>query len=179
MDSFMEMGTTFRHNEIIAELIMEIAELIKNRREIRMLHENCSLVYLGKRTEIDTLFLVDITQIKDIEHFKENVMSDLRRVEPDFMLFNKNAYVENKQRTRIAGYPDLIVEVWSERNDDAEQEFKKFLYSTSPKTEHWYIKQDSNDVECFLGQNVLPTQTLKSILRTQNGLEFDLRYMSV
>jgi Uma2 family endonuclease len=110
-------------------------------------------------------------------------MSELRRVEPDFMLFDKNAYIENNisggVRTRIAGFPDLVIEIWSEANLIEERKFKKILYSTSPVTEHWYIEQDSNKVECFLGGNDLPPQSLKNILRTQDGVEFDLRYMAI
>jgi Uma2 family endonuclease len=180
MDSFMEMGTSLRHNEIITELLVAIAGLIKQRRDIRIWHENCSLVYLGKRTELDNLSLIDAAQIKDVKHFTENVMSELRRVEPDLMLFDKNAFVENnKMRTRVAGFPDLVVEIWSEANLAEERNFKKFLYSTSPVTEHWYIEQESNKVECFLGRDTLPPQSLENILRTKNGVEFDLRYMAI
>jgi len=183
MESFMEMGTLGRHNEIITEVLLAIANLIKQRREIRIWHENYPLVYWGKRTELDTLSLIDISQIEDAEHFKEEVMITLRRVEPDFMLFDKNAYIENSvkdaKRSRVAGFPDLIIEVWSEENTKADREFKRFLYSTSPVTEHWYIEQDSNDVECYIGEEVLPRQSLKNILRTQNGVEFDLRYMAI
>lgn len=143
MDSFMEMGTSFRHNEIITELLIAIANLIKQRREIRIWHENCSLVYSGKRAELDTLSLIDAKQIKDVKRFRENAMGELRRVEPDFMLFDKNAYIENningKMRTRVAGFPDLVIEIWSEANSIEERSFKRFLYSTSPVTEHWYI----------------------------------------
>jgi len=94
VESFMEMGTLGRHNEIITEIVGKLFSLIEQRREIRMWHENYPLVYWGKRTEMDTLSLVDISQIEDIESFKENVMTVLRRVEPDFMLFDKNAYIE-------------------------------------------------------------------------------------
>jgi len=183
MDSFMEMGTLGRHNEIITEIVGKLFGLIEKRREIRMWHENYPLVYWGKKTELDNLSLVDITQIDDMESFKENVMNILRRVEPDFMLFDKNAYVENstadKKRSRVAGFPDLVIEVWSEENTKADKEFKKFLYSTSPVTEHWYIEQDTNDVKCYLGQEMLPMQSLTDVLRTQNGIEVDLRYMAL
>jgi Uma2 family endonuclease len=183
MDSFMEMGTLGRHNEIITEIVGKLFGLIERRREIRIWHENYPLVYWGKRTELDALSLVDINQIEDIESFKENVMTVLRRVEPDFMLFDKNAYIENSaahnKRSRVAGFPDFIIEVWSEENTKADREFKKFLYSTSPITEHWYIEQESNEVECYLGEQVLPKQYLADILRTQNGIEIDLRYLTI
>jgi Uma2 family endonuclease len=183
MDSLMEMGTLGRHNEIITEIVGKLFGLVERRREIRIWHENYPLVYWGKRTELDTLFLVDINQIEDIKSFKENVMTVLRRVEPDFMMFDKNAYIENsdadKKRSRVAGFPDLIIEVWSEENTKADREFKKFLYATSPVTEHWYMELESNEVECYLGERVLPKQYLSDILRTQNGIEVDLRYMAI
>ena len=183
MDSFMEMGTSGRHNEILNEVGGRLFGLIERNRKIRIWRETYPLVYWGKRAEMDTLSLVDISQIEDIEYFKEETMTILRRVEPDFMLFDKNAYIENdtknKNRTKVAGFPDLVIEVWSEENKPADREFKKFLYSTSPVTEHWYIEQDSNDVECLIGQNILPPQTLKKLLRTQSGIEIDLRYMAI
>jgi len=181
MDSFMEMGTLARHNELITEIVGKLFNLIERKREIRIWHENYPLVYWGKRTEPETLALIDIRQIDDMKSFKENVMMVLRRVEPDFMLFDRNAYIENsnlnKKRSRVAGFPDLIIEVWSEENTKADREFKKFIYSTSPVTEHWYIEQDSNDVECYFGERMLPKQNLKAVLRTQNNIEIDLRYM--
>ena len=183
MDSFMEMGTLGRHNEIITEIVGKLFSLIERRREIRIWHENYPLVYHGKRTELDTLSLIDISQIEDIGIFKENVMTVLRRVEPDFMLFDKNVYIENsvknEKRSRVAGFPDLIIEVWSEENTKADREFKKFLYSTSPVTEHWYIEQDSNTVECYTGKEQLPDQYLTNVLVTQSGIEFDLRYLAI
>jgi len=44
---------------------------------------------------------------------------------------------------------------------------------------HWYIEQDSNKVECYIGSEQLPDQCLTKKLRTQKGLEFDLRYLVV
>ena len=183
MDYLMEMGTLGRHNEIITEIVGKLFGLVEQRRDIRIWHENYPLVYWGKRTEPDTLALIDISQIEDMQAFRENVMNILRRVEPDFMLFDRNAYVENsaadKNRSRVAGFPDLIIEIWSEENTKADREFKKFLYATSPVTEHWYIEQESNEVECYLGERTLPKQYLTDILRTQNGIEIDLRYMAL
>jgi len=179
----MEMGTLGRHNEIITEIVGKIFSLIERKRKIRIWHENYPLVYHGKKTELDALSLVDITKIEDMASFKENVMTVLRRVEPDFMLFDKNAYIENsaknEKRSRVAGFPDLIIEVWSEENTKADREFKKFLYSTSPVTEHWYIEQDSNEVECYMGGEALPKQYLTDVLRTQGGIDIDLRYLAI
>lgn len=74
-----------------------------------------------------------------------------------------------------AGQPDLIVEVWSDYDLKNDRAFLQNLYATSDVTEHWYIEEDSNDIECYKGRIKLPSQTLKNILKTQSGLEFDLR----
>jgi Uma2 family endonuclease len=103
----------------------------------------------------------------------------LRCVQPDFFLFHKNPYIINKRDIRTAGQPDLIVEVWGEEDTKNNRDFKKYLYSASDITEHWYIEQDSNTIKCYLGRNELPDQSLMNILKTQNGLEFDLRYLAI
>ena len=178
MDIFMPMSTKLRHNEIITALIIKIANLIE-RQAVRVFHEEGSLVYHGKRQEAQFISLVHIEKLEDIDFFKNNVMNELYFVQPDFVLFKQNDYIENTNRTRLAGCPDLVIEIWSDGNTNDEKAFKKFLYSTSDKTEHWYIEQDSNEVQCFLGQNSLPAQSLLNVLRTTNGIEFDLRRMAI
>ena len=100
-------------------------------------------------------------------------------IQPDFMFFKNNLFLENGKKLRIAGQPDLIVEIWSEENTQREKDFKMSLYKTSPITEHWYIDQDSNKVKCHMGGGQLPDQCLTNILKTQKGLEFDLRYLAI
>ena len=80
-------------------------------------------------------FLTELYE-KDINYFYT--------VQPDLMLFKENDWVVNDFETRYAGCPDLILEVWSEANDELYRNFKKNLYKTSNTTEHWYITQDSN-----------------------------------
>ena len=178
MDAYMPMSTTKRHNNIITSLIGELYTLIKQQK-IHILHEECSLVHWGRRMELQSLNLVDIDKLEDIEYFKENTINDLYCVQPDFMLFQHNKYIENKNTTRTAGVPDLVIEIWSDGNSNEEQKFKKFLYSTSDKIEHWYVEQDSNEVICFCGEKVLPAQSLSSVLKTKNGIEVDLRHIAV
>jgi Uma2 family endonuclease len=163
---------------MITTLIGKLFNLIE-QQEIHVLQSDCALVYWGKRAESHNLMLVDIENPKHKSIFKESVINELSYVQPDFMLFQKNKYTENKWNTRTAGCPDLIIEIWSDGNTDEEKAFKKFLYSTSDKTEHWYIEQDSNEVTCFLGKNPLPAQSLSNILKTGNGIEFDLRRIAV
>jgi Uma2 family endonuclease len=95
------------------------------------------------------------------------------------MIFKDNPYLTNKKQTRTAGQPDLMIEVWSESNTEEDIVFLKHLYSTSPITEHWYIEQDSNKVERYIGKEQLPNQYLTNVLVTQKGLEFDLRYLAI
>ena len=178
MDAYMPMSTSKRHNEIITTLIGRLFNFIEEEK-IHAWHEESALVFWGRKIELFSLSLADIEKIADIEFFKDNVMNELYCVQPDFMLFQHNKYIENKKRTRTAGCPDLIIEIWSDGNSEDDKSFKKFLYSTSDKTEHWYIEQDSNDVNCFLGKETLPKQSLLNILRTKNGIEIDLRRMAV
>ena len=178
MDNYMPMSTTKRHNNIVTSLILKLGALIE-KKEINVLHDQCSLVYWGTKTVIESLSLVNISKIEDLQKFKETVIEDLYCAQPDFMLFKDNPYIENKRQTRTAGQPDLIVEIWSEGNTKNDKDFLKYLYSTSDITEHWYIEQDSNRVECYLGKKKLHDQYLTNVLITQKGLEFDLGYLAI
>jgi len=95
------------------------------------------------------------------------------------MHFSTNKFIINDNETRIAGFPNLIVEVWAKSNSDVDKEFLKYLYSTSDETEHWYIEQDSNIVECWYGDKRIEDKNLKDILKTKDGIEFDLRYLKL
>jgi Uma2 family endonuclease len=114
-----------------------------------------------------------------MQAFKDGIIEDLYFVQPDLMVFDLLPYAENKRQTKTAGQPDLVIEVWSDGNTKIDRDFKKHLYSTSAQTEQWYIEQDSNNVECYLGKERLPPQSLKKILRSANGIEFDLRYLAL
>ena len=94
-------------------------------------------------------------------------------------MFKNNPYLENRRETRTAGFPDLIIEVWSDGNSAFERARKHSLYSSSPVTEHWYIDQDKNTIECFFGATKLPEQNLKNLLITQGNIMFDLRYLAL
>ena len=136
------------------------------------------MVYYGDRELPAGFKLVDVATVSDTERFLDNI-TELQHVKPDFMIFKNNPCLTNEKQTRTAGQPDLIVEVWSESNTDADIDFLKKLYASSPVTEHWYIEQDSNIVECYLGKEKLADQYLTDILVTQRGLEFDLRYLAL
>jgi Uma2 family endonuclease len=136
-------------------------------------------VYYGDRSVSAGFKLVDVTAISsNVERFLDNI-TELQHVKPDFMIFKDNPYLTNKKQTRTAGQPDLIIEVWSESNTDEDIVFLKHLYSTSPITEHWYIEQDSNTIECYFGKEQLPNQYLTNVLVTRKSIEFDLRYLAI
>lgn len=178
MDIIMPMSTTVRHNRIIQTLTGRLLDKIENN-ELHALSEECSLVHWGKISEPSSISLVDIKEIEDMQKFKEATIEDLYYVQPDLLVFKSNPYIENKRQTKTAGQPDLIVEVWSDGNSKSDRDFKKYLYSTSNITEHWYIEQDSNEVICYLGKSKLENQCLSNILVTRGGLKFDLRYLAI
>jgi len=172
------MSTKIRHNRLTGAILISVADLLK-KKEALALHEECSLVHWGYWNKPEPILLVDINNIENMDIFMEKIIDDLDYVQPDFFIFHKNLYITNKRETRIAGRPDLIVEVWSESNRRDERNFKFDLYSSSSDTEHWYIEQDSNDVQCYMGKEQLPEQYLTNVLGTQSGLEFDLRYLAI
>ena len=178
MDIYMPMSTTARHNKITTTLSGTILDLLR-KKEVHALSEECSLVYWGKKTEPANMSLINISEIEDLAKFKESIIEDLYYVQPDFMLFKNNPYIENKRQTRTAGRPDLIVEIWSDGNSKNDRAFLQNLYATSTITEHWYIEQDSNEVVCYLGRDRIENQSLTDILLTRAGLKFDLRYLAV
>ena len=135
--------------------------------------DNVALVYSGGKS---APFL---TKLLDASKFDFYPDKRFNSIEPDFMLFRNNKFLLNKNETRVLGQPDLIVEIWSDSNDENERSFKHNLYSSSEITEHWYITQDSNEVICYLGETLLSSQYLNKLLITQSGLEFDLRRLAL
>ena len=178
MNNIMPMSTTTRHNRLINTFIGEIYSLFK-RKEAYVLQSDCALTYYGQRKEAQSVKLIELLKVSDTEMFLNSDIEYLEYIQPDFFMFKNNPYIENKSGLRIAGQPDLIIEIWSKSNTNDDRDFKLFLYSTSPVTEHWYIDQDSNSIECWIGSQQLPNQSLKNILKTQKGLEFDLCYLAI
>jgi len=131
------------------------------------------LVHYGNRFEM-LGELVDISQIIDCENFAAHEIHNFNSVEPDILLFHKNPYIQNDVGTYFAGFPDLLVEVWSNSNGAEERKSKLNLYSSAPTTEHWYIEEDSDKVERWLGKTQLEPLSAKNKLVTQNGLELDI-----
>ncbi|MCL2099777.1 MAG: Uma2 family endonuclease [Oscillospiraceae bacterium] len=175
---FQEMSTTIRHNELVTAIVSEIRHLVK-KREAYALSEEIPLVYFGTKKEPHFMRLVDIDEIENIDEFTNDIIDELEYVQPDFVLFKKNRHLRNNKGTRTAGFPDLIVEVWSGDNTTYDRKVKFDLYSSSPVTEHWYIEQKINNVVCYYGEKRINNQCLTDILVTRGGLEFDLRDLAV
>ena len=179
MDAYMQMSTTRKHNKIINELVRKISG-VDSFDDVDILTSECALAHWGsKRKSNEICRLVDIDALENIGHFTKTTINHLEYVQPDFVLFKNNPFVANEFETVTAGCPDLVIEIWSEGNSDAEKNFKFNLYSTGGKTEHWYIEQGSNEVACFFGEKKLPAQSLENILATSGKIEFDLRKMAM
>ena len=179
MNEYFQTYSTERHLKLIGTLFGRLLNLIE-KNEVTVLHSDGALVHWGDRFKgLSHVELVDIEKIADTAEFIENVLNDLNYVEPDFMMFKNNKYICNKKRNRFAGYPDLIIEIWSEGNYETERNSKLELYSVSNMIEHWYIEQDSDEVACYLGKDKIENQSLSNVLVTRDGIEFDLRYLAI
>ena len=178
MNNIMPMSTTTRHNRITMGISGEIIDLLK-KKEVFALQEQCALAHWGYKDKNELTYLVDIDEVEDIKDFKDFTIYELDYVQPDFVLFKNNPYITDDKDLRTAGQPDLIVEVWSKSNTKRDRAFLQNLYATSNITEFWQIDQNSNKVKCSIGTMELPEQSLKNILKTQEGIEFDLRYLAI
>lgn len=171
MDIYMPMAATERHGLLAGTLFGNILDLLR-KKEVKAFNNEGALVYTGTKKDI-------YRYLVDINNFNAKLINELEYVQPDFLVFRNNGYIQNERKTRIAGYPDLVVEIWSENNTDNDRAFKRTLYATGINTEHWYIEQDSNAVECYIGEERMPGKSLKDIMVTKNGIEFDLRYLAL
>ena len=172
MDNLLRMGTYPRHNHLASSFFSDIFHLFK-KKLVYALQENCYLAFLGKKYSGDER-LLDASDISDLD-----LLEELDVIQPDFLVFKDNLYVQSRSTFKTAGIPDLVVEIWSKSNDKLEKEMKFRIYSSSEKCEHWYLTQDSNDVECYIGKNRLSNQSISEKLRTRSGLEFDLTHLAL
>ena len=179
IDLSLQLMTTVRHNRLIMNLFPNILDLFK-RGEIYPFQEQCGLVLFGTKFAGDET-LVDVSLLPECDRARllKSGIDELQYVQPDFLYFKQNKFLQNYSATRIAGVPDLVIEVWSNSNYEYEREMKFRLYSSSPKCEHWYLSQDSNDVQCYVGRQELPRQSLCNTLVTLDALTFDLRHLAL
>ena len=177
MEQFLS-PTTERHNWLASRFMYSVFPLLE-KKEVYAVQEQIGLVHFGKKREKYNLFLIDVElEVTDEDKFIHKILNDLECVYPDFMLFTNNKYIKNTTNTKIAGIPNLIVEIWSDGNSDFDRDLKFELYS-GKNTEHWYINQDSNNVDCWFGNQKLKRQLLTNILVTKQGFTFDLRFLAL
>ncbi|MCL2157871.1 MAG: hypothetical protein FWH48_00515, partial [Oscillospiraceae bacterium] len=72
MDIFMPMATTDRHNKFVATLMNRIFNRVESG-EVHALQEQCPLVYWGSKDLPKGFELVDVSDIKNTEHFLDNI----------------------------------------------------------------------------------------------------------
>lgn len=175
----VKMKTTGRHNQLVRAIN---AELYKWERsgEIFSFSEEVALGYKGEKAESVTNQLIKVADLSEIQikAIRRATALAIDEVQPDYMMFSTNDFICNLTDTLYVGQPNLIVEVWSKSNSPEERNGKRSLYATGDNTEHWYLEQYQNDVECWLGTQKLPTQNLKDILKTVEGYELDLRHLA-
>ena len=167
MMGILTMGTTLRHMEILdwfseySNQKKEEDPTIKTGREqIALVENKGELIDLSKYTELG------------IQRIKET-MGVMKHTYPDFMIFKDNLVLINEKRTRYAGIPDLIVEVWSETNPESDRERKRELYRTN-KSELWEINQDSAVIICWSKDGKMYEQHMDKSVKTPWGEELDL-----
>jgi len=167
-DKVKLMSTTARHSMLVVAFAGEMRGRVKSG-ELECYAETVALVYDEDQK------LINVNEItRKEEDALSRQLTKMRFVEPDILIFKENVHIMNFQRTRIAGVPDLVIEVWSEDNNEEHRQRKFEIYGSSELTEHWYVDQLSDIIRCYKGKKRLPDQHLKNILKTQCGLEFDL-----
>ena len=161
---YLEISTPQeRHTELTAELFFELR---KNFADIRpyLKKEDKGLCYEKDAFNAEKPILIDANAVKDAL-----LLNECSTVVPDILLFDKNRKMLSEDTLKVAGYPDLVIEVWSKWNDKKERLAKRYIYSTGKNTEHWYLTQNSNKIECWFEDVQLPNKSLKKILTTQGG----------
>ena len=176
-DYSTNMAALPRHGHIVSTFFANIFSLFKEKK-VYALQEQHALVFYGKKWSKEER-LVDVSALENAGEFKSLVIDELDFVQPDFMMFKDNPFLQSANTLKTAGVPDLVVEVWSRSNTHEERGMKHSLYSSHGKCEHWYLTHDSNKVECWLGKSEMKPQALTDVLVTRHGIEFDLRYLAI
>lgn len=160
------MGITYRHTEILAffdSLFVRRSiqrELWSAREQIALIKNN------GKLIDLDGL------NAEQKEKIAENI-NRMKFTYPDYMVFKENPKLMNEHRTRVAGTPDLIIEVWSPFNSPEEKSEKRHLF-IAPKSEFWELDQNSLKILCWKPNGSSYIQYLNRTVKTPWGEELDL-----
>ena len=161
---------TYRHNQLIGELYLALSDLLKSRRYEAM-HGEQALAYEGNQYFLPSLM--------EHDRCSQDMLDYLPFVQPDFMLFKVNRYLIDKPGIKLVGLPNLIIEIWNPYDTNDERNLKRKLYSSKSCVEHWYISQDCNLVDCWLGNYHFPNQHLTNVLKTIDDISIDLRYLAL
>ncbi|MCL1986570.1 MAG: Uma2 family endonuclease [Firmicutes bacterium] len=175
MEQLLQMGwTAGKHTQLADYILSAILHKIKNNiftQNWFLSGGTTRVIHTGELLS-GTAKFIDINNISEEIHF-----SEYRSVEPDILLFSTNKYMTNKKRSYFAGYPNLVIELWSNANTSEERNEKFNLYSLSPTTEHWYIDKPYITVDCWLGNNKIATHSLHEKLATVQGITIDVHDM--
>ena len=170
------LNTTNRHGDLVgtiyAELLYAFRKPLRSFNSLLRIEEG-ALVHWGEKSS-GLIKLVDVAKLENVDE-----INHLEWVQPDIMFFHQNKYLQNERKNKIAGYPDLIVEVWSEGNNNYHIDMKRQLYKTSTATEQWYMYQDKNEIERYIGSNRIKSLDLTEILHTESGISIDLRDLAL
>ncbi|MCL1986475.1 MAG: Uma2 family endonuclease [Firmicutes bacterium] len=170
----LQMSTTHIHGALNGKLygsLINIYAKYMRKRQKMLGDENVRLTFEGKLKCGGCSELVDISQ----SHVTEEYIGDLDYIQPDIFLFDKQPFQTNKSGMNIAGFPDLIIEIWSDGNTQSHRKELHNLYMTSPVSEVWYLNQEDTIIERWYKQQQLPNLDFRNLIQTQDGIEFDLR----
>lgn len=168
--------TTDRHAEILSEISFAFRPMARkgliweSREQIGLVVNKNELIDLG------------LLNGKQLEMLHSN-MNKLKCNYPDYMVFQEDPNSKskkklfNKKRTRVAGIPDLIIEVWSSQNSALDREEKKKLYAKE-SNEFWEIVQDNPTITCWKGLNHVYEQRIEEPVTTPWGEVIDLSYLA-
>ena len=170
-DSKLKMPSIWRHRELISEL-NSVTWLL---HEIKVLYRMSALAIDTNFgfTDVDSLSAWECTQLVDCGIIRFDYIF------PDFAYFKNNTKQLTRKTFVTLGVPDFIIEIPTPGRHVNETRMRRNIYSLSEKCEHWYITLESNYVECYIGKHKLPFQSLKDVLITRDGIEFDLRHLSL
>lgn len=163
----LTMGNTERHIEIL-DWFSEFANKEKRKNpRFKSGREQMALVENHGK-------LIDISRLtEDGRRILGDIIGRLNHTYPDFMIFYNNPVFINNNKTRYAGIPDLIIEVWSLSNTEDEKKLKRDLYRTE-KSEFWELDQDSPKIICWNKDGKMYEQHLDKPVKTPWGAQLDL-----
>lgn len=163
----LTMGTTIRHMEILDWFSGFSNEKKKQDPKFKTGREQIALVDNGGE-------LIDVSALTElgIQYIKDQ-MGKFGYSYPDFMIFKDNPVIISDNKTRYAGMPDLIIEVWSKSNKKEEKEQKRNLYRTN-KSEFWELDQDSPKILCWHKDGQMYEQHMDQPVKTPWGETLDL-----